>query len=290
MLGLVFILFYEALKPQNWQWIAPGKQPTASETTSPPPIPLIESPAPSDELKGKLAEVRDDTLQIRPAEQPIYLEFLREAEEKDWGAAISSEQPPYPDVMKNLPALRGTIISASGKLRRLLCYDVTTPSTTVSLYEGWFFTPESGNHPWVVHFSVPPSGVAPGNELDLPISVTGLLFKTYQYESKVGLSSAPLLITDQVRISHPIDTKSTAPSPSRNLIPIAVLLLGLIVIMKYVTPEMYGPLRRRKPRCEEIPDRIELPADPPLSEVKDLWEGEADSFPPPNENNPSGEN
>jgi hypothetical protein len=171
-----------------------------------------------------------------------------------------------------------------------LRYDVTTPTSSVSLYEGWFFTPESGNHPWVVHFSVPPPGVAPGNELDLPISVTGLLFKTYQYESKAGLSSAPLLITDQVRISLPIDSKSSAPSPSRNLIPIAVLLIGLIVIMKYVTPGKYGPLCRRKPRREELPDRIEIPANPPLSEVRDLWEGEADSVPSPNENNPGAEN
>lgn len=304
MLGLVFILFYEALEPGNWLWIAPADRPDRTTISAPPPIPLAESPVPSEEMQRKLAVVRDDSLQIRPAEQPLYWELLREGEQKEWGSADSALRPSYAEVMKNLPTLRGSIISVTGKLRRLSHYEVpieAVPKEAVPnevpndgasrpLYEGWFFTSDSGIHPWVVQFLVPPTGVTFGDELDLPITVTGLLFKTYQYESKAGLSSAPLLITDRVRIDGP----TAAPSPTRprrwNLVPLAVLLFGLIVILRYAGAGMFAPLRPQRVRRAELPDRIQLPADPPLSVVKDPWEAGAFDAPLPNENSPSEEN
>lgn len=287
MLGLVCILIYEALDKRHWEWIAPGKKTTALPTASGTPIPLLPSNSLSEELRRKLNVVRDDSLQIRPVEQAIYWELLREGERQRWGEADSSLRPKYSEVLQQIPTLRGELVSVSGKLRRLVKYDAPPEGGgTGSLYEAWFFSEDSGNHPWVAQFPTAPAGISPGDELSLPISVTGVLFKLYQYESRAGLSSAPLLVTDQVRIIPPV----SAPTESsrRSLVPLAVLLLGLMVAAKYLVGGNRKLIRRQVGRARELPDRIEIPTEAPLSVVRD-FEGE-DPSPPRNENTPPLDN
>lgn len=287
MLGLVFILFYEALDTSNWEWIAPTRRVSVATESPPQPVRMLDSATPSDDLKQKLSVVSDDSLQIRPAEQPLYWELLEQGKSENWGSADSPLRPTYQEVMEKLPQHRGTLLSATGKLRRLLRYEIDRSGTPVPLYEGWFFTSDSGNHPWVVQFLDAPPGVTPGDELSLPISVTGLLFKNYEYESKAGLSAAPLLITDQVRITPQAVAVTPTTSRRRNLLPLAIILFGLLFFLKYVSPGMFKPIRTRRRQPEDLPERIELPADPPLSVVKDLWEEEEAAVPPPSENSPS---
>lgn len=270
MLGLVFILFYEAMEPGNWTWIArPAASPEAGDGA--PKLESLPPAAPiSEELRKKLGMVRDDSLQIRPGEQEVYWEAMRKGEEERWGERMGVAGT-YPEVMEGLGERRGELISVSGRLRRLMKYEVEESVNggmkPRRLYEGWFFTPDSGTHPWVVQFVTDP-GIEPGDELSLPIEVTGMLFKKYQYESKGGLTAAPLLITDRVRVEVPRAEISGRKSRRWSFVPLAVLMLGILVAMKITGGGGMGPLRRRKSASSELPERIELPSE--LSEVKDV--------------------
>jgi len=101
---------------------------------------------------------------------------------------------------------RGKVVHFEGRLRRLVRYEPPTETKIdgiKDLYEGWMFDPDRyGANPVCVVFTELPTGLEPGDKLDVKASFDGYFFKKYRYKAADGLRDSPLLIGHTITLKQ----------------------------------------------------------------------------------------
>jgi len=249
-IGVIFTAMHFASKPDNWYWLTgrPKEIPTLQQTEVPqreidfsvkedvklksdefrselpPKVKLpqtVDTQLENGEYDVKVApqlleSVSDSTLGIRTHEAGTLYYLLAKAAAIPQNVLEQSAEPvpPFVVLMTDSPRYRGQLMTVKGQLKRLTPLSIDkNPYGIQTLYEGWFFSKDSGAHPWRVLCTKLPKGIPQGTDLKkLPaVQVTGYYFKKYGYPSAAGkLQTAPLLIARQIRWFPPVTTENTS--------------------------------------------------------------------------------
>jgi hypothetical protein len=186
-----------------------------------------------------LKQVTDSVSGIRPYEANALYYLLAKAASIPQNVLERSAEPapPFVVVMNESSKYRGELMTVKGQLKRLVPlkpeenkFGITT------LYEGWFFSKDSGTHPWRFLCTQLPEGIPTGPDLqEMPaVQITGYYFKKYGYPSQAGkLQTAPLLIAGQIRW-FPASETPQAPSSSGAVKYIVILFLVISITLAFL--------------------------------------------------------
>lgn len=186
-----------------------------------------------------LKQVTDSVSGIRPYEANALYYLLAKAASIPQNVLEQSAEaaPPFVVVMNESSKYRGQLMTVKGQLKRLVPLKVDENKFGVKkLYEGWFFSRDSGTHPWRVLCTQLPADIPRGPDLkDMPaVQITGYYFKKYGYASQgAKLQTAPLLIARQIRWIPPAQT-SQAPSSSGAVKYIVALFLVISITLAFL--------------------------------------------------------
>ncbi|QDT92052.1 hypothetical protein [Gimesia algae] len=271
-LGVIFLAMLYASREENWYWLTgrPAGDPARQQAKEAPreidfnvreepklnPDEFRSEPAPEIKVPEQvisqlesgefdvridprlLNPVSDSTLGIKSHEANALYYLLAKAAAIPQNVLEQSAEPapPFVVVMTESPKYRGTLMKVKGQLKRLKALPVEENKYGVqSIYEGWFFSKDSGTHPWRVICTQLPPGIPMGDNLsDMPeVQITGYYFKKYGYASAAGkLQTAPLLIARQIRWFP--QTKQTAPSSSGAVKYIVSLFLVISIALAFL--------------------------------------------------------
>ncbi|WP_339685274.1 hypothetical protein [Gimesia maris] len=271
-LGVIFFAMLYASREQNWYWLTgrPADEPARQQAKEPPRAIDFsvreESPLKPDEFRSEPASeievpekviarletgeydvrvdprllnpVSDSNLGIRTHEVNALYYLLAKAAAIPQNVLEQSAEPapPFVVVMTESPQYRGSLMTVKGHLKRLKSVPVEKNTYGVnSLYEGWFFSKDSGTHPWRVFCTQLPAGIPKGEDLaEMPeVQITGYYFKKSGYLSAAGkLQTAPLLIARQIRWFPP--TNQPAPSSSGAVKYIVSLFLVISITLVFL--------------------------------------------------------
>jgi len=249
-IGVIFLAMHYASKPEHWYWLTgrPTQESVSQQTDVPQreidfsvkeevklkpdefrsePTPEVKLPetAHSQLESGEydvrvdpqiLQPISDSTLGIRDHEAGALYYMLAKAASIPQNVLEQSAEPapPFVVVMTESPQYRGQLMTVKGQLKRLTPLTIDDNAYGVqTLYEGWFFSKDSGVHPWRVLCSQLPKGIPQGTDLQtMPtVQITGYYFKKYGYPSVAGkLQTAPLLIARQIRWFPPSTSETTS--------------------------------------------------------------------------------
>lgn len=167
-----------------------------------------------------LKNVRDDTLELEPEDQPAYYyglwltsqlnpqtlaDFARQLrnqrrQEPAYANRPNSEFPQFVDVFKNPDLYRGRPVTMSGYFRKLNKMAAGKNELGIhEMYEGWFYTDDSQGHPGLVIFTELPDGFPIGNDITEEIRFTGYFLKMYGYRAQDTTRKAPLFLARTVQ-------------------------------------------------------------------------------------------
>ena len=163
---------------------------------------------------GRFADVRDNTLGVRPEEAGPYQELLEEVVAAE-PAALRAEAdafaearraangrrvPAFVDLFKHPDVYRGKPVTLTGHVRVLREFPGPAPAPgepPETLVEAWLYTGDSQANPAVVVAAAAP-GLPRGDDLLAPATVTGRFLKMYGYEAQDTTRVAPLLMAAMI--------------------------------------------------------------------------------------------
>jgi hypothetical protein len=128
------------------------------------------------------------------------------------------------------------VVHFEGRLKRLVRYDPPKSTKLDGLkdqYEGWMFDPDNyGANPVCVVFTHLPSGLEPGDKLNVHGAFDGYFFKRYRYKAGDGWRDAPLLIGHTLVLRQPARQSSEDEGTFSGLLMSSawVLIIGTIVV------------------------------------------------------------
>lgn len=145
-----------------------------------------------DKRLGLLRSEQDAMDRVLQRVKTFSLEELEEAAVSDVGFRV---------VFTDAVSYRGQLIKVEGTLWRLQRYAFgERDSEEDDLWQGWFFSSDSGNNPWVVFMTEKPEGIESGESVNRDVSVAGYFFKNYGYATGEGLHIAPMLIAKSLTV------------------------------------------------------------------------------------------
>lgn len=154
--------------------------------------------------KSYLELVRDNDLGIRKSESKTFywlLDHARRVSSKKLERAGLKEVQ-YINLITEPSRFRGEPISIEGDLWKLYEFDAGPNDYGVDrMYEAWVFTGDSGHHPYRVVCTSLGKGIEPGDNLRVPVRLTGYFFKREGYESNGGVHIAPTLLARHITVN-----------------------------------------------------------------------------------------
>lgn len=280
LMCVIMVAVMWAARPETWYWLIPPGNETASNTEapeqSPPPqwdspVNTAENDAPAfgaarSTTPGKsgssaveipaewLAEVSDNELGLKASEAEAYYRVLAHVSRLDEGLLGQSGRKDvlHTNLIHDPSLYRGQLVSVQGTARRIQPIDVNKNEFGVKqAYEVWFYTNDSGNDPWRVVTTHLDSRLPIGEQVSVPITVTGYFFKQYSYASQGGVHVAPLLLAADV---EPYVVKKVAPSGT-GLEPYIVALAAVVGFGAMLASLIYrrGDRRFKRQLAEQFP-------------------------------------
>ena len=164
-----------------------------------------EAPATAPEIwiRPELFEgIRDKTRRLEPR---LYFELLDIARRNrpELLEQRARRDLTFAQLVRSPQRYRGKLVFLHGRLRRLTELQLSRkPPGFKRLYEGWLFTDEAQNNPYVVIVSHVPEGMPRGGEIAQTVSVAGFFLKLWKYQAGDGSRFAPLLLGRRL-IWHP---------------------------------------------------------------------------------------
>lgn len=154
--------------------------------------------------KRYLDPVKDNTMGIRKDEAESFYWLLDHAHRvparKLDAAGLKEVQ--YINLMTEPDRFRGEPITIEGDLWRLYEFDAGENTYGVNrMYEGWVFTGDSANHPYRIVCTSLPKGIEPGENLRIPVRLTGYFYKLEGYRSNGGVHIAPTMLAKRIKIN-----------------------------------------------------------------------------------------
>lgn len=154
--------------------------------------------------KRYLDQVQDNTMGIRKDEAESFYWLLdhsrRVPSRKMEKAGLTDVQ--YINLMTEPNRFRGEPVTIEGDLWRLYEFDASENTYDVNrVYEGWVFTGESANHPYRIVCTSLPKGIEPGENMRIPVRLTGYFYKLEGYRSSAGVHVAPTLLAKRMKVN-----------------------------------------------------------------------------------------
>jgi hypothetical protein len=129
---------------------------------------------------------------------------------------------------------RGQSVTLGGTLRKFreITVDPLNDYGIETLYEGWIFAEDSQSNPTVVVFTENAAQLPEGDDLNIPVKVTGYVFKMYGYQSRDPdhpLRVAPMLLAKTMQ-----KMSITQPEPFPVVwvgVAIGLLVVGIVLFL-----------------------------------------------------------
>lgn len=177
-----------------------------------------------------ISTIQDGSLGLFRVEEDVYLTALANVRqlpaEAFREASIGSVR--FPVIMSDTRPYLGKVITIQGRLEMLQHWHVPANEIGIDkLYEGWMFTPDSGNNPWRLVLAELPTGVEIGAEQDIAIEVTGYFFKRFGYPAVGSNHLAPMLIVAELKVLPP-PSKTQEQEMARDMTMLAVWFIGIV--------------------------------------------------------------
>ena len=154
--------------------------------------------------KRYLDMVKDNTMGIRKDEAESFYWLLDHARRVPSRSLESKglKEVQYINLMTEPDRFRGEPVTIEGDLWRLYEFDAGENSYGVNrVYEGWVFTGDSANHPYRIVCTGLPKGIEPGENLRVPVRLTGYFFKLEGFRSNGGVHIAPTMLARRIKIN-----------------------------------------------------------------------------------------
>lgn len=277
-LVLVFVVMRKAAQPAFWHWLVPPESAT-EEITSPEQTVIkmtvqaedeSQPASPNDLLTAvpvflneeQKATLKDDHVGIRQSEANLYHQILSQIKQVDpealkLEAASQSPPPTYQLLMAETDNWRGKLITLEGKAKRIVSTETPNqPDDLGPLYSIWLITPDSGSMPYHVICSELPPNCPTGEALNIPVQVTGCLFKREGYAAEGGLRMTPLLLAanlERVSVDSQLGRKLQSMIPMMTLL--ALALGGFMTFTLWKMVAKPKPLQRPRPNFMPEPDQ-----------------------------------
>jgi hypothetical protein len=296
LLLFVVIAIDYAARPQNWEWFTElGEEAVEEEEGEFREIPLRDldfqvmengEPLPLDQFIAvpedapDQEEAADD--ESEPVEQ-IPEDLLQRVQDRQVGL-LRSEQGALSTVLERVErassedlllsarsdvgyrvlntdsaAYRGQLIRIEGTLWRVAPFPIGEGDQRRELVQAWMFTPDSGNHPWMVLLAEKPANIEYGDQIDRQVIVAGYYFKQYGYPTETGVTIAPMLIA---RTLHVRPIRTTHAPRTENLSYYVAAVLGILAVLFGLMIWWFAASDRKfaKSRLAEIADsRLDAP-------------------------------
>lgn len=189
-------------------------------------------------------------------------------------ARLERPRPLFVDLFKSLdsePSIyRGKPITLSGTLRELKKWEEMKGSADdvnayglETLYEGWIFAEDSQSNPTVVVFTENPDNLPVGADLNIPVRVTGYVFKMYGYKSQDPenpLRKAPMLLAKDIEKRNVPEAASFPMIWLATALVVLGLAIGLYVWSSSRKDKQFREEHLRKEEEDEPPqfDKLDL--------------------------------
>ncbi|MFG0333066.1 MAG: hypothetical protein ACF8TS_06875 [Maioricimonas sp. JB049] len=184
---------------------------------------------------GTLANVEDNWLGWLRSERPALEAVVRKvrsvpSEVIEEGAL---DDVTFTVLMLDADRFRGERIHVEGRLKRLTRFPFGDPEDeSDDLWEGWLFTPESGDNPYLVLAAEKPDTLKAGTDIDEPVAFTGYFFKRYGYAAQAGQHVAPLLIAKRLEPKvRPVVVDQRAREGLNGYVMVFVLVVAAVVLV-----------------------------------------------------------
>ena len=154
--------------------------------------------------KRYLDVVKDNTIGVRRDEAEVFYWLLDHARRVPALSLqrASDHEVQYINLMTEPDRYRGEPVTIEGDLFRLYEFEAGRNQYGVTkVYEGWVFTGDSSHHPYRIVCTSLPNGIEPGENLRMPVRITGYFFKREGYRSNGGVHIAPTLLAKRVNIN-----------------------------------------------------------------------------------------
>ncbi|MCA9043294.1 MAG: hypothetical protein KDA69_03180 [Planctomycetaceae bacterium] len=265
MLFIVVLAFRKAADPNTWRWLLPGDEDQVADTIDTGDLRDISyvvvdknehldldefiasseggansGGAPEEKFNLLLDphvfdEVKDQTVGWRSraevAALHVVLEKVRQLDNKAMTAA-ANKGVGFRQINQEPEKFRGELVRIKGVLWRLDEFQQDgEPVEDSPVYNGWMFTDDSGNKPWMVLCTELPSELPLGDKLDRPVAVTGYFFKRYGYETTGSqLNVAPLLVAKTFELQAVPAEQLEERTDNATLTVFLVLLVSLLLL------------------------------------------------------------
>lgn len=180
---------------------------------------------------------------------------------------LKRPRPIFVDLFKSLdsdPSIyRGQLVTLTGTLRELKKWEEMKGDVKdvnayglETLYEGWIFAEDSQSNPTVVVFTENPDNLPEGPNLNIPVKVTGYVFKMYGYESKDPknpLRKAPMLLAKGLEKRNVPEAASFPMEWIAGVLIVLGLGVGLYVWSSNRTDKQFREEQHKKEEDEEPP-------------------------------------
>lgn len=151
-------------------------------------------------LEPLLRDVSDNSLGVRPAELDAFYATLKYASQlTPTDLTQARTDVSFTNLQAEPEAFRGKLIRFEGEALRILPINGSENQYGLeNFYEAWVRTRESGNDLYRVVFLNPDDEISLGENVVLPVTVTGIFFKRQGYNSVNGQNVAPLVLANQL--------------------------------------------------------------------------------------------
>jgi hypothetical protein len=171
------------------------------------------------------AEIQDDTVVFRPAEQDIWFHELARVRSRQAAGTPAAPQVAYLQLSKQPAEYRGQFVTVKGAVR--LAYRVPASQNYLGIKEYfvyWIHPAGGPDSPLLVYaLTAPPgfpavtdrngSAAQSARKLREDVEVTGIFFKRAAYAAQSGAYTAPLLIAGEPKWLRPAASDAPARPP-----------------------------------------------------------------------------
>jgi hypothetical protein len=210
-----------------------GRGSTAPATPTPP---AARPPLPPGARADYLQTVEDDTV-FRPAEADAWfhlLDLLKQPQIQK--LAGEARRVSYAQLQRQPAAYRGQLVQVEGTARGAFYKKAPKNSYGITGYHQLWIEAKGGPpNPIVVYCLDVPQGFPSGEELDAQVSLAGFSYKRWAYESRGGITTAPVVLAAALNWQKP---QPAAPAPQVELgslllivLPAALGLCAMIVLL-----------------------------------------------------------
>lgn len=214
----------------------------------------------------------DEVRGVRPQEAELYYQVLAKAasvspaairrKAREVKADRREENPQwfrrgeywmFKDIMVNPEEMRGRPITLRGYAREIRQYPAGDNAAGIeTLHEIWLFTDKSQSNPAVIVATDVPEDLPVGNDLIVPLRVTGYFFKLYGYHAGPKGRIAPMLL------AGPVEILSEPQGAGFPWWMIGLIATGSIAALVAILLCFRGERRRARQPGEESPDLSSL--------------------------------